>query len=122
MPTPVSWPLWSATDAAGTMFATAAMTGNPFIRQGQPLQLNAAYTPLRNQVLVTFNEAVKMTTAVTGALHLANYAITDLEILSVTQEGDRQVLLEISTPRVGIPYTLTVDNIEDISGHPISPT
>ena len=103
------------------MLGTSAMVGTPFVRQGQPLRIEAAYTPQYNEVLVTFSRPVKMTTEITGALNLYNYVIEGLTLLSVARESDQQVLLATSTQRVSIPYTLTVDNVEDLSGNPICP-
>lgn len=78
-------------------------------------------TPRRNQVIVTFSEAVKMTAELEGALNPDNYEIPNLTVLSVKSLSDRQVLLTTTTQLTATTYRLTVYNVEDLFGNPISP-
>lgn len=76
--------------------------------------------PRRNQVRITFSEAVVMTTDANGALNVSNYLIEGLSVFTVTQESSSQVLLTTSPQVIGQTYKLTVLNIEDLNGNPIT--
>jgi hypothetical protein len=117
VPTPTTWPLWLPTEAAGA--ATARGDGD--VVSAQKLTIEAVYAPLRTKVLVTFSSPVKMTSGETGALRVSNYRLSNAVIEAVEEVAYREVLLTTSPLYIETPYTLTVDNVEDILGNPISP-
>lgn len=78
--------------------------------------------PRRTQLLVTFSKDVLMTTDVNGALYVANYSIPALTVTAVERVTSKQVLLTTTIQRANTQYNLTVYNVEDLSGNPISST
>lgn len=121
MPTPVSWPLWVPTEAAGTATGVASASGDAEVVSGIRLTIESVSAPLRTKVHVVFSNAVKMTNDVSGALRLANYNLSGVILESVEEIDYREVLLTTSPLNVETLYTLTVDNVEDVLGNPISP-
>jgi hypothetical protein len=66
-------------------------------------------------VKVIFSEAVNAT----QALNISNYSIPGLSIFDVKKETDQVFELKTSPQTVGVVYTLTVNNINDLYGNPI---
>jgi len=122
MPTPVSWPLWVPTEAAGNAVGVATCVGTAEVFSVAALKIESVYTLYRTTVQVIFNRPVKMTADVTGALYLANYSLEGATIESIEQVGNQEVWLTTSPLDVGTRYTLSVDNVEDSLGNPISPS
>jgi hypothetical protein len=86
-------------------------TDNPIIVQ--------VSSPKHTQVKITFSEPVVMTNAANGALNLGNYTIPGLTIISVASLTAQQVMLTTSPQTPDFLYSLSVINIEDLSGNPI---
>ena len=99
--------------AAVSSFTSSGTAINPVIA--------AVAAPRLNQVIVTFSEAVKMTTESTGALCLNNYSVAPLTILTAREMDERQVMLTTSAQLPATTYELMVYNVQDLYGNPISP-
>ena len=99
--------------AAVSSFTSGGTAVNPVI--------TAVAAPRLNQVIVTFSEAVKMTTELTGALCLNNYSLAPLTVLTAREMDERQVMLTTSTQLPVTVYELMVYNVQDLYGNPISP-
>ena len=71
------------------------------------------------RVVVEFSEALDPTTAEDDV----NYAISDgIGVFNATLGASQQtVTLTVSTLSEGVPYLLTVNNVEDLAGNPIAP-
>jgi hypothetical protein len=95
----------------GVSFLANGDSANPFILQ--------VSSPKHTQVKITFSEPVEMTTAPNGALNLLNYSIPGLTLIAVASLTAQQVLLTTSAQTPDFLYSLSVTNVEDISGNPI---
>lgn len=122
MPTPVSWPLWVPTEAAGNAIGVATCTGDAAVFPSNLLRIASVYTLFRTKVQVIFTKPVKMTADFNGALRPENYVLEGANIETIEQVGNQEVLLTTSPLTVGTRYTLSIDNVEDTAGIPISPS
>jgi hypothetical protein len=95
----------------GVSFLANGDSANPFIVQ--------VASPKHTQVKITFSEPVEMTVAANGALNLANYSIPGLTLIAVSSLTAQQVLLTTSAQTPDFLYSLSVINVEDLSGNPI---
>ena len=84
-----------------------------------PPTLDCVWAPSQTTVEVVFSEPVEQTSAEADE----NYAIDKgVTISSATLQADtRTVVLAVSTLSEGVPYTLTVNNVEDLASNPIAP-
>jgi len=95
----------------GVSFLSNGDTVNPIIVQ--------VSSPKFTQVKVTFSEPVVMTNAANGALNLTNYSIPGLTLIAVSSLTAQQVLLTTSAQTPDFLYSLSVTNVEDLTGNPI---
>lgn len=101
-------------NSAGTAYVQFKANGdteNPIIIQ--------VSSPKHTQVKITFSEPVVMTNDPNGALKLENYSIPGLTIISVAPLTAQQVMLTTSPQTPDFLYSLSVINVEDLSGNPI---
>ena len=96
---------------SGVTFYANGDTVNPTVLQ--------VASPKHTQVKITFSEPVVMTTAANGALNLSNYTIPGLTLIAVASLTSQQVLLTTSAQVPDFLYSLSIFNIEDLSGNPI---
>ncbi len=82
-----------------------------------PPTLVSAAANSATSVDVTYSEQVDQTTAET----ITNYSINGLEITdAILQSGGTTVELITSSQEAGYAYTITVNNVQDLAGNPIS--
>lgn len=101
----------NAGGGGGVKFYANGDTVNPTVLQ--------VASPKHTQVKITFSEPVVMTTAANGALNLSNYTIPGLTLIAVASLTSQQVLLTTSAQVPDFLYSLSIFNIEDLSGNPI---
>ena len=86
------------------------------VEDNDPPEISSVSAPNDTTVIVTFNEDVEETTAET----VSNYTITSRDVTVTNAERDdanhSKVTLTVSGMTEG-DYTLTVDNVEDLSGN-----
>jgi len=82
--------------------------------------IQSVSAPTRNQINITYSEPVIMTSDLNGALRLANYVVDSLTLLSVQRVADDQVCITTLAQTPQMRYTLTVFNVEDLDGNPIT--
>ncbi len=86
-----------------------------------PPELVSAIAVSATQVDVLFNENVDPTTAETEANYSIDNGIGVPSLAERDAVNNALVHLTVSTLSTGITYTLTVNNVEDIAGNPITP-
>jgi len=94
---------------------------NDFVTSGgdtTPPTINSANASNATTASIIFSEGLNETTAET----VSNYAISpSLNISDATLQNNNQVILTTGTQESGTVYTITVNNVEDLSGNVIEP-
>ncbi len=83
-----------------------------------PPTINSANASNATTASIIFSEGLDETTAET----VSNYAISpSLNISDATLQNNNKVILTTDSQESGTVYTITVNNVEDLSGNPIEP-